>query len=215
MSCLSLLKSKRAPPEIQQQYRDNLLWIQQADHNRLVVGSQARILYSDEEGRRRIANAFNEAIAEGRILRTLVRTPPAPGKNLYLTLDAELQNAAEQAFDDRAGAAVAIDPNNGEVLALVSKPTFDPNLFVNGIDSETYQSLRNDDTQPLFNRALRGQYPPGSTVKPFVGLAGLEYEATTSDRENWCPGCIGCRVGHTGTGTGSEVVMASSISTAP
>jgi penicillin-binding protein 2 len=129
-----------------------------------------------------------ETNAEGRILRTLVRTAPTPGKNLYLTLDAELQNVAEQAFANRAGAAIAIDPNDGEVLALVSKPTFDPNLFVNGIDSEAYQSLRDDDKQPLFNRALRGQYPPGSTLKPFVGLGGLEQGITSPRAHTFCPG---------------------------
>jgi penicillin-binding protein 2 len=129
-----------------------------------------------------------ETNAEGRILRTLVRTPPVPGKNLYLTLDAELQNIAEQAFEGRSGSAVAIDPNNGDVLAFVSQPTYDPNLFVNGIDTETYQLLRDDDDQPLFNRALRGQYPPGSTLKPFVALGGLEQGITSSHANTFCPG---------------------------
>jgi penicillin-binding protein 2 len=129
-----------------------------------------------------------ETNAEGRILRTLVRTPPVPGQNLYLTLDAELQNVTEQAFGDQAGAAVAIDPNNGNVLALASKPTFDPNLFVNGIDTETYKALRSDRQQPLFNRALRGQYPPGSTLKPFVGLGGLEQGITSEHANTYCPG---------------------------
>ena len=129
-----------------------------------------------------------ETNAEGRVLRTLIRTPPVPGDNLYLTLDLELQNVAEQAFGDRAGAAVAIDPNTGEVLAFVSKPTYDPNLFVNGIDTETYAALRDDDMQPLFNRALRGQYPPGSTLKPFVGLGGLEQGITSTRAHTFCPG---------------------------
>ena len=129
-----------------------------------------------------------ETNAEGRVLRTLIRTPPVPGDNLYLTIDLELQNIAEQAFGDRAGAAVAIDPDTGEVLALVSKPTYDPNLFVNGIDTATYSALRDDDMQPLFNRALRGQYPPGSTLKPFVGLGGLEQGITSTHAHTYCPG---------------------------
>jgi len=129
-----------------------------------------------------------ETNAEGRILRTLVRTPPVPGQNLYLTLDAELQNVAEQAFEQRAGAAIAIDPDTGEVLAFVSRPAYDPNLFVNGIDTETYTALRDDNQQPLFNRALRGQYPPGSTLKPFVGLGGLEQGITSQHADTYCPG---------------------------
>jgi penicillin-binding protein 2 len=129
-----------------------------------------------------------ETNAEGRVLRTLVRTPPVPGDNLYLTLDAELQNVAEQAFGDNAGAAVVIDVNNGDVLAFVSQPTYDPNLFVNGIDTETYHALNTDRQRPLFNRTLRGQYPPGSTIKPFVGLGGLEQGITSPHAHTYCPG---------------------------
>jgi len=129
-----------------------------------------------------------ETNAEGRVLRTLMRTPPVPGNNLYLTLDVELQNVADQALGERAGAVVAIDPNDGDVLAFVSKPTYDPNLFVNGIDTKTYTALREDDKQPLFNRALRGQYPPGSTLKPFVGLGGLEQGITNKHAHTYCPG---------------------------
>ncbi len=129
-----------------------------------------------------------ETNAEGRVLRTLVRTPPLPGENLYLTLDAELQHVAEQAFGSHSGAAVAINPDTGGILAFVSQPTYDPNLFVNGIDTDTYKALRDDDDQPLFNRALRGQYPPGSTLKPFVGLGGLEQGITTEHAHTYCPG---------------------------
>ncbi len=129
-----------------------------------------------------------ETNAEGRVLRTLVRSPPVPGENLYLTLDAELQHIAEQAFGTHSGAAVAINPETGGILAFVSQPAYDPNLFVNGIDTETYQALRDDDDQPLFNRALRGQYPPGSTIKPFVGLGGLEQGITTEHSHTYCPG---------------------------
>jgi len=129
-----------------------------------------------------------ETNAEGRVLRTLERTSPVPGENLYLTLDAELQNVAEQAFGDHTGAAIAIEPDNGGLLAFVSKPTYDPNLFVNGIDSKTYKALRDNKKQPLFNRALRGQYPPGSTLKPFVGLGGLELGITSEHAHTFCPG---------------------------
>jgi len=129
-----------------------------------------------------------ETTAQGRVVRTLKRTPPVPGQNLYLTLDSRLQAAAEAAFGDHSGAAVALDPKTGDVLALVSMPTYDPNPFVNGIDYDDYAKLRDDRRQPLFNRALRGQYPPGSTIKPFIGLAGLEEGVTSVSSTTYCPG---------------------------
>jgi penicillin-binding protein 2 len=129
-----------------------------------------------------------ETTAQGRVLRVLQRTPPVAGRNLYLTLDSRLQDAAEKAFGDYTGTAVALDPRNGDVLALVSMPTYDPNLFVNGIEYADYTALRDDENQPLFNRALRGQYPPGSTVKPFMGLAGLEEGITSVKSTTYCPG---------------------------
>jgi len=129
-----------------------------------------------------------EITAQGRIIRVLNRTPPVSGKNLYLTIDSRVQAAAENAFGDFSGTAIAIDPNNGDVLAFVSLPTYDPNPFVNGIDYDDYAALRNDEKEPLFNRALRGQYPPGSTVKPFMGLAGLESGISSSHSKTYCPG---------------------------
>mgnify|MGYP001813317964 CR=1 FL=1 len=129
-----------------------------------------------------------EITAQGRALRVLSRTPPIPGNNLYLTLDSRLQAVAEDAFGDFSGAAVAIDPRNGDVLAFVSRPTYDPNPFVNGIEVADYRALQQDKYQPLFNRALRGQYPPGSTLKPFVGLAGLEMGLTNPGTGTYCPG---------------------------
>ena len=129
-----------------------------------------------------------ETTAQGRIIRVLNRTPPVSGSNLYLTIDSHLQKAAEAAFGDYSGSAIAIDPNNGDILAFVSLPTYDPNPFVNGIDYEAYAALRNNDKEPLFNRALRGQYPPGSTVKPFMGLAGLETGITSEHSKTYCPG---------------------------
>lgn len=115
-----------------------------------------------------------ETDAAGRVIRIISRTPPISGKNLMLSLDAKLQEVAEKAFGDRRGALVAIEPSSGDVLAFVSKPGFDPNLFVDGIDSENWDLLNNSIDRPLNNRALRGMYPPGSTFKPFMALAGLE-----------------------------------------
>jgi len=114
-----------------------------------------------------------EVDSGGRAVRTLSRTPPTSGNNLRLSLDIKLQEAAEKAFGDRRGALVAIDPRNGEVLAFVSKPNFDPNLFVDGIDADNWKALNESIDKPLLNRALRGAYPPGSTYKPFMALAAL------------------------------------------
>ncbi|RDS79774.1 penicillin-binding protein 2 [Dyella psychrodurans] len=122
---------------------------------------------------------LDEVSADGRIQRVLKIIPPVPGKNLYLSIDVRVQKAAQDAFEGRPGAAVAIDPRNGQVLAMVSVPTFDPNLFVNGISSADYKALNTDPNKPLLSRALRGAYPPGSTVKPFMALAGLEYGVRT------------------------------------
>jgi penicillin-binding protein 2 len=117
-----------------------------------------------------------EIDAGGRAIRSLARSEPLSGNNLVVTLDLKLQKIAEDAFRDYKGALVAIDPKTGEVLALVSKPGFDPNLFVDGIDPQNWDALNNSPDKPLNNRALRGQYPPGSTIKPFMALAALEYK---------------------------------------
>ncbi|MDH3526088.1 MAG: penicillin-binding protein 2 [Gammaproteobacteria bacterium] len=129
-----------------------------------------------------------EITAQGRVLRVLKRIPPVPGNNLYLTLDSRLQAAAEKAFGDYAGSAIALDPKTSDILAMVSLPAYDPNPFVNGIEYADYTALREDEKEPLFNRALRGQYPPGSTVKPFIGLAGLEQGITSHQSSTYCPG---------------------------
>jgi len=115
-----------------------------------------------------------ETNVQGRTLRVLGREAPVHGEDLVLSLDVQLQQAAWEALGERAGAVVAIDPNDGSVLALVSKPAFDPNLFVGGISREGYRSILEAPGRPLFNRALLGGYEPGSTIKPFLGLAGLE-----------------------------------------
>lgn len=129
-----------------------------------------------------------ETNAQGRILRVLERSDPTPGSNVYLTVDASLQAVAERALGGENGAVVAVDPATGGLLAFASMPVYDPNLFVDGIDSKTYRKLLASPERPLFNRALNGQYPPGSTVKPFVGLAGLELEQVSKDHELFCPG---------------------------
>jgi penicillin-binding protein 2 len=115
-----------------------------------------------------------ETDANGRSVRTLRSILPVSGNNLLLALDARLQQVAEQAFGDHRGALVAIEPSTGGVLALVSKPGFDPNLFVEGIEPQNWDLLNNSPDHPLNNRALQGVYPPGSTFKPFMALAGLE-----------------------------------------
>ncbi len=129
-----------------------------------------------------------ETNAQGRVLRVLSRTLPVSGKNLYLNLDSKVQAIAEQSLAENNGALVAIDPRNGAVLAMVSMPVYDPNLFVHGISSINYKALSTSAERPLFNRALRGQYPPGSTIKPFMGLAGLELKELQSHDEIDCPG---------------------------
>lgn len=115
-----------------------------------------------------------EINADGHAIRVLSSTPAKPGDNLILSIDTKLQAIAEAAFDTRRGALVAINPTNGEILAYVSQPSFDPNLFVDGIDYDNWNALNDSLDKPLINRPLRGVYPPGSTFKPFVALAGLE-----------------------------------------
>ncbi len=129
-----------------------------------------------------------EVNAAGRRVRTLEQSAPEPGVDVHLHLDIGLQEVAMQAFGDNNGAAVAINPQNGGVLAFVSQPGYDPNQFVEGISTKNYRALQQDEDRPLYNRALRGQYPPGSTVKPFMGLAGLERGAITYDSSIYCPG---------------------------
>lgn len=130
-----------------------------------------------------------EVNARGRIMKVLDKTPPVPGNDLVLHVDTGLQKAASDALGDRRGAVVAIEPSSGGILAMVSKPSFDPNLFVTGISHNAYAGLRDSVDTPLFNRAVRGQYQPGSTVKPFIGLAGLVSGATnpeyTIDDPGW------------------------------
>ena len=114
-----------------------------------------------------------ETSAGGRAVRKLATSPATPGDTVMLSIDIKLQHLVEEMFGERRGALVAIDPKTGDVLAFVSKPTFDPNLFVDGIDTESWQALNESPDKPLLNRALRGTYPPGSTYKPFMAMAAL------------------------------------------
>ncbi len=129
-----------------------------------------------------------EINAQGRSIRTLDAKPPVAGADLTLSLDADLQREAELSLEANNGAVVAMDPRTGQVLALASMPIYDPNPFVNGISSQAYNALLEDQERPLFNRALTGQYPPGSTIKPFIALAGLQYNITTARETIWAGG---------------------------
>jgi len=129
-----------------------------------------------------------ETDARGRLLRVLDQVDPEAGSELQLHLDANLQHLAHRALGDRRGAIVAIDIATGGVLAAVSKPSFDPNMFVTGISFKEYAALRDDIDIPLFNRIMQGQYPPGSTLKPIIGLAGLEYGTVTPNTKVADPG---------------------------
>src|SRR3989338_5885003 len=129
-----------------------------------------------------------EVDAGGRAVRMLSHTAPVSGNTLVLSMDAKLQEIAEQSFGNYRGALVAIDPNNGEVLAFVSKPGYDPPPFIDGIDPQSWDELNNSPDVPLNNRALRGQYPPGSTIKPFMALAGLNFNTRTPEETIGDPG---------------------------
>lgn len=129
-----------------------------------------------------------EVDAGGHAVHTLARTAPIAGNNLTLTIDAELQRIAETAFGDRKGALVAIEPSTGGLLALVSTPTYDPNLFVDGIDSANWRELNESPDKPMINRALNGAYPPGSTFKPFMALAALTVGKRRAEQITFDPG---------------------------
>lgn len=129
-----------------------------------------------------------ETDASSRVVRTIKQTPSNTGAHLTLSIDIELQKASEEALKGQQGAIVAIDPNNGEVLALNSIPSYDPNLFVQGITHKAYNLLATSDKQPLYNRAIRGQYPLASTIKPFVALKALEDNIVSLDYKIYDPG---------------------------
>lgn len=129
-----------------------------------------------------------ETNARGRVLRVLKRTEPVSGRDIVLSIDSKLQAKAEEALAGRRGAIVAIQPSTGDVLAMVSQPSYDPNLFVTGISFKDYSALRDSEDRPLYNRVLRGLYPPGSTVKPAVAIAGLDAGVVTPATRVFDPG---------------------------
>ena len=129
-----------------------------------------------------------ETDASGRIIRTISKQAPASGAKLYMTIDSRLQLEAFHALEGKLGSVVVMSVTNGDILAMASSPSFDPNLFVNGISNKDYQVLSNSPDRPLYNRAVRGQYPPASTVKPFIGLAGLDRGVVTPDTQIYDPG---------------------------
>lgn len=152
------------------------------------IGKNGLELQYEDELLGEVGNQNVETNARGRVLRVLSRVDPKPGKDLVLNLDAKLQRTATQALDGRRGAAVALDVKTGAVLAAVSVPSFDPNLFVTGISFRDYRSLNQSLDLPLYNRFLQGQYPPGSTLKPVVGAAGLHHDITSPSHTVRDPG---------------------------
>ncbi|WP_150912567.1 penicillin-binding protein 2 [Marinobacter halotolerans] len=136
-----------------------------------------------------------ETNARGRTLRVLERESPVPGEDIRLHLDLRLQRLAHELLDGRRGAIIAIEPSTGGLLALASVPGFDSNQFVTGIGVDAYRELSESPDKPLFNRALRGQYPPGSTLKPMLAVAGLDSGATTRDKTIWDPGVFQLKSG--------------------
>ncbi len=144
--------------------------------------------YYEEQLHGQVGYQNVETNARGRVLRVLERSEATSGHDIQLFLDAKLQKIAQDALGENRGAVVAIDPKTGGVLALVSTPAFDPNLFVTGIGRNTYAELRDSPDMPLYNRALQGTYPPGSTMKPFYALAGLSYGVVTPSTRISDPG---------------------------
>ena len=171
----------------------DLQWIEEADR-------QANYKGTDHIGKTGLEQHYEfelhgetgyeevEIDAGGRALRSLKRIPPVSGNNLQLTLDSRLQEITERAFGDRKGALVAIDPATGGILALVSNPTYDPNLFVDGITPENWKELNEHPDKPMINRTINGAYPPGSTFKPFMALAALEMGKRTPQQAISDPG---------------------------
>lgn len=135
-----------------------------------------------------VGNEHVETNARGRVMRVLEQVDPVPGTNLTMHLDSNLQKLAHEAFQGERGALVALDIKTGGVLSMVSAPSYDPNLFVSGISQKNYSKLLNSSDRPMFNRAIRGQYPPGSTIKPLFGLIGLHKQTITMDYRIEDPG---------------------------
>lgn len=146
----------------------------------------------------------------GRAIRTLKIVPPEPGQDIYLTLDLKLQQKAVELLTGLRGSIVAIDPRDGGVLAMVSSPSYDPNQFVQGINSKDYSALLNDKSRPLINRATQGQYAPASTIKPHLALLGLDEKAISESTRVWIPVFGKFPVLNVNTATGNAGDMAGS-----
>jgi len=152
------------------------------------IGKSGLEKYYEKQLHGTVGHQNVEVNAQGRILRIIDKVPPIPGNDLILNLDMELQKQAEAALGDFAGSVIAIEPNTGAVVVFVSKPMFDPNLFVHGISHKNYNALAHGSDKPLFDRAIFGQYPPGSTFKPFIALAGIETKAIGYKDSIFCKG---------------------------
>lgn len=174
--------------------------INQSEKDKLAESEEANYRGTDYIGKLGVEQSYEaqlhgitgvhemETSAGGRAVRRLRSSPATPGNTVVLSLDIKLQKLVEDLFGTRRGALVAMDPKTGEILAFVSKPTFDPNLFVEGIDVENWQALNDSLDKPLLNRALRGTYPPGSTYKPFMALAALQTGKRTPTQQIFDPG---------------------------
>ncbi len=152
------------------------------------IGKSGIEKYYEDQLHGKVGYQLVETDVSGRTLRVINKLPPQSGDKIYLSIDMKLQEAAHQALEGKRGAVVVINPHNGEILTMVSAPSFDPNIFVNGVSSKDYQILSNALQRPMFNRAVRGVYPPASTIKPFVGLAGLDKGFVNSATQIYDPG---------------------------
>jgi penicillin-binding protein 2 len=152
------------------------------------IGKTGVEKYYEAELHGQVGHQQVEVNAQGRVLRLVDKVAPVAGNNLTLNLDIELQKIAEQALGDLAGSVIAIEPETGAVVVFVSKPGFDPNLFVHGIGHKNYNALLHGDYKPLFNRAIFGEYPPASTFKPFIALAGIEQQQFGVKESLYCQG---------------------------
>jgi penicillin-binding protein 2 len=152
------------------------------------IGKTGLEKYYESELHGQVGRQNVEVNAQGRVLRVIDKVASVPGNNLVLNLDIEMQQIAEEMLGEFAGAVIAIEPHTGAVVVFVSNPGFDPNLFVHGISHKNYDALQHDIDKPLFNRAIFGQYPPGSTFKPFLGLAGVEQHRFGPRESLYCKG---------------------------
>lgn len=152
------------------------------------IGKTGLEKYYESELHGKVGRQRVEVNAQGRVLRVLEKIPPVAGNDLVLNLDIELQRLAEKALGDLAGSVIAIEPHTGAVVVFVSNPSFDPNLFVHGISHKDYDAYQHDIDKPLFDRAIYGQYPPGSTFKPFIGLGGIEQRRFGPHESVFCRG---------------------------